>query len=92
MSWKSVPTPSVYWNTLGVAYFRTGDFESAVSALDRAIALDGGGNSFDHIFLAMAHARLGNQEESRRCLAQAMFSKGKDYPNHPELARFCDEA
>ena len=82
----------VYWNTLGVAYFRTGDFGSAVSALDRAIAVDGEGNSFDHIFLAMAHARLGNREESRQYLAQAMFQKERDYPSHPELARFCDEA
>ena len=83
---------SVYWNTLGVAYFRTGDFGSAVSALDRAIAVDGEGNSFDHILLAMAHARLGNREESRQYLAQAMFQKERDYPSHPELARFCDEA
>jgi tetratricopeptide (TPR) repeat protein len=83
---------SAYWNTLGVAYFRTGDFETAISALDCAIVLGDGGSSFDHIFLAMAHARLGNQEESRRYLAHAMFQKEKDYPTHPELARFCDEA
>ena len=68
----------VYWNTLGVAYYRTGDFETAVTTLNRAIALGCGGNSFDHVFLAMAHARLGNREESRRCLVQAMFQKGRD--------------
>ena len=56
------------------------------------ITLGGGGTAFDYIFLAMAHARLGNREESRRYLAQAIFQKGKDYPSHPELARFCDEA
>jgi tetratricopeptide (TPR) repeat protein len=83
---------SVYWNTLGVAYFRTGDFENAISALDRAIALGCGGTFFDHIFLAMAHARLDNREESRRCLSQAMSQMDKHHPSHPELARFCDEA
>jgi tetratricopeptide (TPR) repeat protein len=82
----------VYWNTLGVVYFRTGDFETAVSALDRAIAFGGGGGSFDRIFLAMAYARLGNREESWRYLAQAMFQKARDYPSHAELARFCNEA
>ena len=85
-------TSSVYWNTLGVAYFRTDDFETAVTALERAITLGSGGTAFDYIFLAMAHARLGNREESRRYLVQAIFQKGKDYPSHPELARFCDEA
>jgi tetratricopeptide (TPR) repeat protein len=83
---------SVYRNTLGVAYFRTGDFETAVTTLNRAIALGGGGTSFDHIFLAMAHARLGNREESRRCLVQAIFQKEKEHPGHAELTRFCDEA
>ena len=81
-----------YWNTLGVAYFRAGDFKAAISALDRATALGGGGTPFDHIFLAMAHAQLGNREQSRRWLAQAMIRKEQDYPGHPELGRFCDEA
>ena len=83
---------SVYWNTLGVAFFRTGNFESAVTALDRAIALSSGGTAFDHVFLAMSHARLGNLEVSQECLARAMFDKEKGHPSHTELARLCDEA
>jgi hypothetical protein len=81
-----------YWNTLGVAYFRAGDFKAAVTALGRAMVLSGGGTPFDHIFLAMAHARLGDRELARRWLAQAMVRKDQEYPAHPELGRFCDEA
>jgi tetratricopeptide (TPR) repeat protein len=82
----------VYWNTLGAAYFRAGDFKAAVAALNRAMALGDGGTPFDHIFLAMAHAQLGNRDQSRRWFTQAMVRKDQDYPGHLELARFCDEA
>ena len=68
---------TVYWNTLGVAYFRTGNFESAVTALDHATVFGCGGTSFDHVFLAMSHARLGNREELQRYLEKVMFEKEK---------------
>ena len=50
------PECSTYWNTLGAAHYRAGDFEAAVTALDRATALGNGGTAFDHVFLAMARA------------------------------------
>ena len=86
------PTYGVYWNTLGVACFRIGDFKGAVAALSRATSLEDGGTAFDHIFLAMAHARLDNQAEARRWFTLAMHQKERDYPGHPELGRFFDEA
>jgi serine/threonine-protein kinase len=54
-----------YWNTLGVAHYRAGDWRAAVDGLRRSVALgwDDGYNSF---FLAMAHARLGDRAEARR--------------------------
>jgi hypothetical protein len=82
----------VYWNTLGVAYFRAGDFLSAVEALDRATALGDGGTAFDDIFLAMAHARMGNWERARHWFAEAMVRMEQYRPGHPELAKICDEA
>lgn len=89
---ETQPGCSVYWNTLGVAHYRAGDFKAAVAALDRTITVGDGGTVFDHVFLAMAHAQLGNQDESRRWLALAMFKKERDYPGHPELTSFCNEA
>ena len=81
-----------YWNTLGVAYFRAGDFKAAITALDQAISLNGEGTPFDHIFLAMAHARLGDPAQAQQWLAQAVTGKEQGYPGHSELGRFCDEA
>jgi hypothetical protein len=86
------PNCGVYWNTLGAAYYRAGDFTAAVAALDHASSCDNGGQVFNHVFLAMAHAGLGDQEQSRRWLDLAIHEKEKDYPGHSELTRFCSEA
>jgi tetratricopeptide (TPR) repeat protein len=86
------PDSEVYWNTLGVAYLRAGDYPAAVAALERATAIGPGATAFDDVFLAMAHAHPGDLEQARQRLAQAMLSRERDYPNQPDLARFCDEA
>jgi tetratricopeptide (TPR) repeat protein len=88
---EELPDAAAYWNTLGVAHYRAGDAGSAVAALDRATAL-GGGTAFDDVFLAMAHARLGDTDRARQELARAMVRAERDYPGHPELAGLCDEA
>jgi tetratricopeptide (TPR) repeat protein len=86
------PDRAAYWNTLGVAYFRAGEFRSAIEALERSTALGGGGTAFDEVFLAMAHAHLGDPERARQRLAHALSLRDRDHPGHPELTRFCDEA
>jgi hypothetical protein len=88
---EECPDSAAYWNTLGVAHYRAGDARAAVAALERATTL-GGGSAFDDIFLAMAHARLGEPEAARQALACAMVRSEREYPGHPELAGFCDEA
>ena len=85
------PDAEAYWNTLGVAYFRAGDDASAVAAFDRAMIL-GGGTAFDEVFLAMAHSHRGDLETARRVYDRAMVNAERDYPGHPELAAYCDEA
>src|SRR5206468_1639773 len=59
-------------NTLGVAYYRAGDWNAAIETLERADAL-GGGRSFGYnaYFIAMAHWRLGNRELARKWYAAA---------------------
>jgi hypothetical protein len=88
---EECPDSAAYWNTLGVTHYRAGDARSAVAALDRATALSGG-TAFDDVFLAMAHARLGDMERARQELARAMVRAERDCPGHPELASLCDEA
>jgi serine/threonine protein kinase/Tfp pilus assembly protein PilF len=59
------PPAAWYWNTLGVAHYRAGDWPAAVAALTESQARkwDDGFNSFA---LAMVHARLGRRDEARR--------------------------
>jgi tetratricopeptide (TPR) repeat protein len=86
------PDGEVYWNTLGVAYLRNGEPRVAVAALDRALALADDVNPFNHVFLAMAYAQLGDREQARHWLAEAVLVKERDYQDHHELTCFCDEA
>jgi len=89
---ETCPECEVYWNTLGVAHLRAGDYPAAVAALDRATALGNRSTAFEDVFLAMAHAHLGDWEQARHRLAAALLGMERDYPGHPELAGFCDEA
>ncbi len=88
---EQCPTDEVYWNTLGAAHYRAGDDASAIAALDHAKTL-GGCTAFDEVFLAMAHARQGDLEGARMDLGRAVVRAEKDYPGHPEITVFCDEA
>ncbi|WP_165223203.1 tetratricopeptide repeat protein [Aquisphaera insulae] len=60
------PDRADYWTTLGAALYRAGDPGAAIEALGRSVAIRGGeGTSNDHIFLALAHARLGDVDAAR---------------------------
>ena len=69
-------------NTLGVAYYRSGDDRAAVAALEKAMALRRGGSSMDWFFLAMAHWRLGDRSEARHC-----FDRGVEWMDRHKAAR-----
>ena len=58
---ERAPECGTYWNTLGIAYFRAGDWKAAIAALERSIASDGGGTSFDFFFLGMAYWHQGDE-------------------------------
>src|SRR5262249_28423363 len=52
------------WTTLGVAYYRKGDWRAAITALEMSCQLTpGGGRDDDFIVLAMAHWQLGKRAE-----------------------------
>jgi serine/threonine protein kinase/tetratricopeptide (TPR) repeat protein len=54
-----------FWNTLGTAHYRAGDYRAAVTELEKAMAMNRGGDCYDWFFLAMAHRRLGHEAEAR---------------------------
>jgi serine/threonine protein kinase len=58
---QKAPEKRFGWNTLGAAYYRAGDWNNAISALERSMdPVFGGGTADDYFFLAMAHWQLGN--------------------------------
>jgi uncharacterized protein HemY len=81
-----------YWNTLGAAQYRAGDWQGAVSSLHKSMDLTNGGDSGDWFLLAMAYRRLGNKEQAKRSYDKAVQWMDKHKPEDQELRRFRAEA
>ncbi len=63
---------------LGLAYYRTDDFDRAIQSLEQSIKVDGGwtGSPLNWPVLAMAHHRLGHEREARAWLEKARTARG----------------
>jgi tetratricopeptide (TPR) repeat protein len=85
------PEQWMYWNTLGVAAFRAGDWKLAAQSLEKSIALNKPGGAIDFFFLAMTRWHQGEPEEAKR-----YFEQGATYRQHNpgdrELDAFYNEA
>jgi serine/threonine protein kinase/WD40 repeat protein len=55
------------WRTLGVVYYRLGDLERAVVALERSLRQGKEAAGLNNLFLAMCHWRLGDRAQARDC-------------------------
>jgi tetratricopeptide (TPR) repeat protein/serine/threonine protein kinase len=86
------PKNGAFWNTVGIAHYRTGDWKSAIGALEKSMEFRKGGDSFDWFFLAMARWRLGEKSEARKWYDQAVVWMDKNQPENEELRRFRAEA
>jgi tetratricopeptide (TPR) repeat protein len=86
------PKEGTYWNTLGVANYRAGDWNAAITALEKSMELRKGGDSFDWFFLAMVHWQLGEKDKARTWFNQAAEWMDKNQPKNDELRRFRAEA
>jgi TPR repeat protein len=80
------------WKTLGVAYYRLGDWNTAVAAMEKSMELRDGGDSFDWFFLAMAHWQLGHADMAGKWYAEAVEWMKTNDPGNEELRRFRAEA
>jgi eukaryotic-like serine/threonine-protein kinase len=89
---QSAAENPVFWNALGMAYYRAGNWTEAIAALKKAMDLRTGGNSHDWFFLAMAHWKTGNKEEARKWYDQAVEWMEKNQPKIEYLRRFRAEA
>jgi tetratricopeptide (TPR) repeat protein len=86
------PDAKYTWNTLGAAYYRAGEWDKAVAALEKSMEIRQGGDSFDWFFLAMAHQKLGHENQARRWYQQAVEWMEKHAPQDEELRHFRPEA
>jgi tetratricopeptide (TPR) repeat protein len=81
-----------YWNTLGLAHYRAGDYRAALSALEKAAELYPQGDGSDSLFLAMACWRLGQKAEAHSWYKRATEEFGRDHISAAELADLREEA
>jgi serine/threonine protein kinase/WD40 repeat protein/Tfp pilus assembly protein PilF len=86
------PQQGEYWNTLGVAHYRAGDWPAAVTALNKSGEIRAVSDSFDMFFLAMAHWQQGSHDEARKLYDQAVAWMNQNQPENKELLRFRAEA
>jgi hypothetical protein len=92
------PEVGNYWNTLGVACFRAGQWDESIRALDKSILLMAGKNeSFNTFFLAMAYWQQHNTEQAIKLYDQAVTwmeknKAGLKQEHAEELYRFRAEA
>lgn len=86
------PTSAYCANTLGVALYRSADWQGAIDSLESSMRIRQGGDSFDWFFLAMAHWQLGRKDEACKWYEQAALWMTKNNPVNDELNRFREEA
>jgi serine/threonine protein kinase len=87
-----LPREGAYWNTLGVALYRSGDFPAAKQALERSMELGGGGDGRDWFFLAMACWRLSEKPEARRWYDKAVAWLNQQPAKEEDVLRYQAEA
>lgn len=62
----------IFISTLGCAFFRAGQDESALRTLEESIRINGNvGFVEDRLFLAMTESRLGHRDQAQEWLKQA---------------------
>ncbi len=86
------PEEGNYWNTLGAALYRAGQWDEAKAALDQAMSLRRGGDSFDWFFVALVELKRGREEEARVWYDRAVEAFQQRAPRNEELYRFQVEA
>jgi tetratricopeptide (TPR) repeat protein len=86
------PGQGSFWNTLGVAHYRVGNWPAAIAALEKSMALRGGGDAYDWLFLAMAYRRIGDPYSPLLYYVAGVRWIETHKPLDEELRRFRAEA
>src|SRR5262249_32007080 len=86
------PQNGNFWNTLGAASYRAGQWQETVAALEQAMQLRSGGDSGDWFFLAMALRQLGDAGKARPWHDRAIQWMDENRPHDQQLRRLRAEA
>ena len=86
------PQAGNYWETLGVAQLRVGDWKAAVEALEKSMELGNGGGPSGWFCLAMAHWQQGEKDKARSWYGKSVQWMEKNKSQDDELSRFRAEA
>ena len=89
---ERAPNDGNFWNTLGVAHYRAGDWKAALAALEKSMNLRKGGDKVDWFFSAMSHQKLGEMEKARQWYDRAIRWTGRNHSSDEEIGRFRSEA
>lgn len=85
-------TLATFWNTLGIARYRNGDWKGCLEALNRSMEQNSGGDAWDWFFVAMAHKKLGDSEQASQWLQKGLSWMDAHQTTDPELLAFRQEA
>jgi tetratricopeptide (TPR) repeat protein len=69
-----------YWMLMGIANYQAGNWQAAIDALEESRRRMSGGDAFHWVFLAMAHAQLGDPRAARSCYSQAVAAVENRHP------------
>jgi serine/threonine protein kinase len=89
------PNNAAFSGTLGVARYRTGDWQQAARDLEKAISLRSPGDSInanESFFLAMTRWRLGDKSGARTWFDKGIAWMGQEKSRQDEVHRFRAEA
>jgi Flp pilus assembly protein TadD len=77
-----MPRNGTYWQGLGYAEYRAGNWKAAVTAFEKLKELGSPGDSLEWFPLAMAHWRLGDKNEARKWYDRAVrWKENNPYPD-----------
>jgi len=80
------PESADNWNGMGLAQYRSGNWQQAIDAFNKSIELSDGGSSFDFYPLATAHWQLGHKDEARKWYQRGVEHKYNfDGSQNPDL-------
>jgi uncharacterized protein HemY len=93
---RLVPGSGELLNTLGVAQYRTGQYQAALATLTDSDKIQSarlkGSHPADLAFLAMAHQQLGHKDQAREVLGRLRQSIKARWSGDAEALAFLQEA